>query len=384
MGPGKFALFAAAPLVALLAAAEIAARVTEWAVPQVRSLPLPEQDAGILLPHPTLFWAPTPNMRRRYMDVNNGFKTNRYGQRSPNFEPEKPAHEFRILSLGESTTFGLNVTNDETYSAQLEKLLNRDKSPLKYRVLNCGVPAYTSFQSLLYLKTVGAAFKPDLVLFYHEVNDYLPTALRSGETELGLELSDRELFESNRASLERRLMAHCAAFRAVRYWFARREFAKFQQGPPVDPFADIGMAGVPFTARLVDAAGKKLEQINEKQLPIRVRPAERLANLRELAAFCRQQNFRLVVIHPAYADTKPHECILTDFCRDEAVAMFEAYPVLHPSFKPGEPPFPGDTRRGFPPGYELFYDGMHPLAAGHRRLAEALAAYLHDAGMLER
>lgn len=370
----KLFLFALAPLVMLAAGVETAARLGEWAMPQWRSLPLPEEKAGILVPHPTLFWAPQPNFRRRYMEVNNGFKTNRWGQRSPNFEFEKPPGEFRILSLGESTTFGLWVTNDQTYSAQLERLLNErststEESGVKYRVINCGVPAYSSFQSLLYLKTIGHTFRPDVVLFYHEANDYLPTSLRTSEsTELGLQLSDRELYESNRATLERRLMAHCAAFRAVRYWFARREVAQMNVAAPADPLANIGMPGVPFTPRLADAHGRPQQGFDERQLPTRVRPEERRQNLLDLADYCAQRQIGLVIIHPAYADTQRHECVLTEVCREQKLNTFDAYDALHPTGQPG---------------YEMFpVDGMHPSPEGHRRVAEGLAEFLRENELL--
>ena len=47
--------------------------------------------------------------------------------------------------------------------------------------------------------------EPDLVLFYHELNDFLPSSLRSSDnTEIGIGMTDRELYESKRESLDRK------------------------------------------------------------------------------------------------------------------------------------------------------------------------------------
>ena len=54
-------------------------------------------------------------------------------------------------------------------------------------MINAGVSGYTSFQSRKYLELRGLELKPDLVLFYHEQNDFLKA-----------EFSDRELYDEAR------------------------------------------------------------------------------------------------------------------------------------------------------------------------------------------
>ena len=83
---------------------------------------------------------------------------------------------------------------------------------------------------------------------------------------------------------------------------------------------------------------------------------------------CRDNNIRLVVIHPTYSYSKRHECALTEFCSRRGVPMFEAYDSLHPDA----------------PGPSLFFDNVHPTVEGHRRLAADLCRFLIDNQLIVR
>ncbi|PYV08477.1 MAG: hypothetical protein DMG23_13445 [Acidobacteria bacterium] len=64
----------------------------------------------------------------------------------------------RILVLGDSFTFGDEVSDDETYAHYLEELLPGTE------VLNMGISGYGHDQMLLYLKGEGVKYKPDVVV----------------------------------------------------------------------------------------------------------------------------------------------------------------------------------------------------------------------------
>jgi len=85
---------------------------------------------------------------------------------------EKAPNEFRILCLGDSTTFGLGLDQDQTYPAQLQKLLNERKNGRVYKVYNGGRTAWSSFNVMRYLEKYGAATKPDIVVISVGFNDY--------------------------------------------------------------------------------------------------------------------------------------------------------------------------------------------------------------------
>lgn len=93
---------------------------------------------------------------------------NSHGTRGPEFSDAKPADTLRILSLGDSRTFGWGLTERETYSAELGRLLEEKlKSagkPRRVEVINSGVNAWSFQQMLVFYRDFATAWKPDVVL----------------------------------------------------------------------------------------------------------------------------------------------------------------------------------------------------------------------------
>jgi lysophospholipase L1-like esterase len=346
--------------VALVAAVELASRVARLGEPSFRSQALPEEQSGLMRTDPELFWSLHPGVE---IDVKGKHvSVNQLGLRGPEIGP-KGTNEFRILSLGESTTFGSKVAEGETYCAFLQTFL-AEKIPAKaVKVINGGVPAYSSFQSLKYLELRGLELRPDLVLFYHEVNDYLPSSVRDSQnTEIGLTLTDRQLYESKVHRFSRALMEHSAFFRWCCFRNATHRIHQFNTASFHNPLLLIGLPDIGIDPRMIGSAGKS-PALNEASLGRRVSDAERLANLQHLQAFCREHGIPLVVIHPAYRDTTAHECLLTQFCKEHGAVMFDAFPSLHPRNASAD---------------SLFLDLWHPTPGGHRLLARDLAAFIFE------
>ena len=78
---------------------------------------------------------------------------NALGLRGPEISEEKPPGTGRILSLGESTTFGSQLRWDETYSHRLEEMLREAGRPVE--VLNGAVRAWSTVQSTRFLELFG-------------------------------------------------------------------------------------------------------------------------------------------------------------------------------------------------------------------------------------
>lgn len=79
----------------------------------------------------------------------------------------------RILCLGDSLTFGAGVAEGDTYPSQLESMLNI-REPLRYEVINTGVPGYDTWQEAAFFRTYGIKFRPDLVIIGFYANDVVP------------------------------------------------------------------------------------------------------------------------------------------------------------------------------------------------------------------
>lgn len=344
-------------------------RLARLGSPAYLTAGMPEDLAGLLVWDPDLFWRVKPNLDTTFQGVR--VVTNRHGHRSPELG-RKDASTFRILCLGESTTFGVGVENDATYAAGLGRALAARDPSRTYQVINAGASAYSTFQSLKYLELHGFELQPDLVLFYHEFNDYLPTSFReAGTTELEVSRSDRQRYDSLRDRFERRLLAHSAVYRTLSFLVAKRHLHLLQERPRAVSWQEIGIPDDAFAPRRrlrsADGGPQPQASINERALPTRLSPLERERTLQDLIALCRRRRVGLVVMHPAYLLSRRHECVLTRVCREERVPLFEAYDSLHP-------PHTEASR--------LFGDVVHPNRDGHAALARDLLRFLSDARML--
>ncbi|MEO0563291.1 MAG: hypothetical protein AAF125_14380, partial [Chloroflexota bacterium] len=96
---------------------------------------------------------------------------NALGFRGELVEVPKPDETYRILALGGSTTYGLDVPPEEAYPAQLERILREEYGYSNVEVVNGGFLAYTTMNSLVNFMTRGIELEPDMVIVYHAVND---------------------------------------------------------------------------------------------------------------------------------------------------------------------------------------------------------------------
>ena len=150
-------LAAAVAAVLAFGVCEIAARL---AFP---SPPNPLRDPQILYQSdPDVGFIHVPN-QHGWLD--DGFANiNALGLRGPMPEMPKPAGSIRILAIGDSTTFGWGVNDNETYVVQLEKLLHAAYPGDRVSVVNGGVGAYDLKHDARLLKHFAPRLQPDLVL----------------------------------------------------------------------------------------------------------------------------------------------------------------------------------------------------------------------------
>lgn len=86
---------------------------------------------------------------------------------------------YRILCIGDSVTFGFNSDQDDSYPAQLERILSAQYPGKDIEVINAGVPGWTWLQGVRFLERQGLGLEPDLVLIAHGVNDQFMRSLIS-------------------------------------------------------------------------------------------------------------------------------------------------------------------------------------------------------------
>jgi lysophospholipase L1-like esterase len=101
---------------------------------------------------------------------------NSHGLRDREYPEAKPSNVYRVMMLGDSTTFGWGVREEDTAAKFLERKLNAHLPPGydKVEVINAGVGNYDTVQEVTYYETRGQAFHPDLVVLVFFINDPEP------------------------------------------------------------------------------------------------------------------------------------------------------------------------------------------------------------------
>lgn len=96
--------------------------------------------------------------------INNDSLNERY-----EYDVVKKQGVFRIITVGDSFTFGVNVSTKDNWTEVLEDKLNKEKTCpgiQKYEVINLGVGSYDTTYELERYKKRGQKYKPDLVIWY--------------------------------------------------------------------------------------------------------------------------------------------------------------------------------------------------------------------------
>lgn len=75
-----------------------------------------------------------------------------------------------ILVLGDERTFGWGVADGDTYPARLGEWL-RTRCPTCGRVVNAGIPGYTTYEGMLLARDLGTRLRPRLVIASFGLND---------------------------------------------------------------------------------------------------------------------------------------------------------------------------------------------------------------------
>lgn len=84
---------------------------------------------------------------------------------------DKPKNTFRIITIGDSYTFGVFVDTANNWTKVLEDKFRGCKKQIE--VINLGVPGYDIPYSLERLKKRGLKYSPDLIVFFVKDDDFL-------------------------------------------------------------------------------------------------------------------------------------------------------------------------------------------------------------------
>jgi lysophospholipase L1-like esterase len=192
----RIGLFASVYILALLAL-ELVWRGVEFVKPEPAIVPVLSYEAARADPEAFRRWW---NQRfRRYFEISHQFAQldprglneyvlipgasftrhrsqvhiNELGFRGPEIERDK-GDRFRIVAIGESTTFGLTILpNDRPWPEVLEARIREDYECARpVQVINAGVPGWSIGQQVKRLAYDIFPLDPDLILSYHGYNGF--------------------------------------------------------------------------------------------------------------------------------------------------------------------------------------------------------------------
>lgn len=91
------------------------------------------------------------------------------GFRDRAYAVAKPPGTYRLVTIGDSITFGNHLAANEAFPEQLEELLRSNRSTVE--VLNLAVAGYDTLQEVAFLEERGLKYEPDLVVVGYCLND---------------------------------------------------------------------------------------------------------------------------------------------------------------------------------------------------------------------
>ena len=123
-------------------------------------------DENPLVPHPTRGFAFRPGMTswHQELDFTVQVHVNGQGLRGPEIQPK--GAKKRILIVGDSTTYGSGVSEENI----IPTLLGTELGSSRVDVVNGSFTTYNTVQELLFLEEEGLLFEPDLVLLAFSPN----------------------------------------------------------------------------------------------------------------------------------------------------------------------------------------------------------------------
>jgi len=264
-------------------------------------------------------------------------RINRLGFRGPDISVKKTAGAYRVVCLGDSSTFGFGVPYKDTYPQQLQGYLSYRMQDRTVEVINAGVVGYTSTQALEHFKRDALPLDPDaVVLLVGAINE-----------SFGMEYTDAQRIARMRSNA-----AHQAPL--------RRALMELR------------------LSRLMLKLTHRSRRGKPRPLVPRTPPQQFAKDLEAFAALAREHGFLLVVADPhrkkAIEENTPilleYSTILKEF------ADANGFPFV-------------DVRSRFQASEDqniLYRDDYHPRPTGHNLIAQMLTypIFRHEAARMRQ
>ena len=308
-------------------------------------------------PHPYLAYSPTPNYSKGQTFHNS------LGFRNDEFPLEKPEGVYRIVALGGSSTYDVSIQdNGETFTAQLENLLDEEYGYQNVQVINAGVPGYNSWEILVNLQFRVLDLDPDLVIIYEGTND-VHARLVEPSAYRGDDFGRRRAWQAPPVAF----WEHSALLRIL------SRTMNFTRQVSVDDFVSAPTyVSWPFESRL-DAVDMDPAEILEANPPIYFR-----RNLENMIAIAKEHDVQILLstwaFSPNLNDYASERYYQQGFRENNEIVKDVAVSHDIPLF---------DFAAVMPQDAIYWADGRHSNQAGALVKARLFAKYIHDQGLID-
>lgn len=305
--------------------------------------------------HHYLNYYPTPNFQRGKTAHNS------LGYRDREFPVEKPAGTFRVVALGGSTTYTVNVEdNEKMFTRQLENILRDEYGYENVEVINAGVAGYDSFESLINLQFRALDLDPDLVIVYHGTNDVHNRLVEAGMYR-GDNSGRRQPWTPPTTStvIEYSVLARIVSHKLALGHFLSQGLESYVGAPTYQGQASTNPATDP--AALLDTNRPVYFERNLSNIvgTARTHGADVL-----LATWAHSPHMNDYAATPHYQrGFRENNAVVADVAHDQGASLFDFASVM-------------------PTAKDYWSDGRHVNEAGAREKAELFAGYLDQSGML--
>jgi lysophospholipase L1-like esterase len=121
--------------------------------------------------HAGYFKYPPNRVLHQYGKVSTAVRINNIGFRGPDFDTRAGPRRFRVVAMGESSTFGYYSPDEQTYPYLLEQMLEQRVPVDGVDVLNAGIPHMTTDNMLAMLRSEILGYGPRVITLYSGYND---------------------------------------------------------------------------------------------------------------------------------------------------------------------------------------------------------------------
>ncbi len=356
-------LFSVVPLLVVLLGAEGVARLrvspgcshADVLLRQASALPSRPADASMresvpMPSDPLLGWINLPNYEGQNLGA--PVRHNALGLRDPERPLDKPSGTRRVVVLGDSSIYGHGIEESAIFVRLLEDALKAEVPGAAVEVINGGVPAYSSLQSLRQLRYVLGPMQPDVVVIANMWSDSMPTEQEDRTWLVG---------EGPLARLrERARVADTQLSRASAAWCA------------VKPSSTFSYDDGALFKRVSQPSSRPRNELPTRRVP----PAEYRATLETMAGWARAHDAAPLMVALGHPSDRVEGLVGIGELHKANIDAFRG--AMKAAAAAQKAPYV-DAPAGYAAArangdHDLFIDSIHPSEHGHRIVADALLA----------